>query len=141
MNHSDGPREGLEWGDEGFDLRPRWTRQPQLDAVTQVCRRVPGLAPEDHCSVTFYAEGAFNKVYLVESPSGKSLLRVSLPVDPAYKTRGEATTLRWICRKTQVPVPTVIAFDASRDNEILISGALSIGVPLGGIFQGGRGMD
>ena len=118
MNHSDECRDGLEWDDEGFDLVPRWARQPQLDAVTQVCRRVLKVAPEDHCVVTFHAEGAFNKLYLVDSSRGKSLLRVSLPVDPGHKTRGEATTLRWIRRNTEVPVPGVIAFDNSRDNEI-----------------------
>ena len=72
----------------------------------------------EDCGVTFHAEGAFNKLYPVDSPRGKSLLRVSLPVDPGHKTRGEATTLRWIRRNTDVPVPYVIAFEDSRDNEI-----------------------
>ncbi|KAH6854490.1 phosphotransferase enzyme family-domain-containing protein [Chaetomium sp. MPI-CAGE-AT-0009] len=111
-------RDGLEWDDGGFDLRPRWARQPQLDKIAQVCRRVLGLSTEDRCLVTFHAEGAFNKVYLVESPRGTSLLRVSLPVDPKHKTRGEVTTLRWIRRMTHAPVPKVIAFDDSQDNEV-----------------------
>lgn len=118
MDGLDQCREGLEWDDGGFDLKPRWAREPQLDAVTQLCRRVLGLARDDHCHVTFHAEGAFNKLYLVDGPRGKCLLRVSLPVDPTHKTRGESTTLRWIRRMTLVPVPKVIAFDDSRDNEI-----------------------
>ena len=118
MEGLDQCREGLDWDDGGFDLKPRWTREPQLDAVTQLCRRVLGLAPDDHCHVTFHAEGAFNKLYLVDGPHGKCLLRVSLPVDPTHKTRGESTTLRWIRRMILVPVPEVIAFDDSRDNEI-----------------------
>ncbi|KAH6627377.1 phosphotransferase enzyme family-domain-containing protein [Chaetomium tenue] len=118
MDGLDKCRDGLKWDDGGFDLKPRWAREPQLDAVTQLCRRVLGLARDDHCHVTFHAEGAFNKLYLVDGPRGKCLLRVSLPVDPAHKTRGESTTLRWIRRMTLVPVPKVIAFDDSRDNEI-----------------------
>lgn len=45
-------------------------------------------------------------------------MRVSLPVDPGHKTRGEVTTLRWVRRMTQVPVLKVIAYDDSQDNEI-----------------------
>jgi aminoglycoside phosphotransferase (APT) family kinase protein len=111
-------RDGLKWDDSGLDLTPRWARQPQLASIAQVCRRVLGLSVEDRCLVTFHAEGAFNKVYLVESPGGASLLRVSLPVDPKYKTLGEVTTLSWIRRMTHAPVPKVIAFDDSQDNEI-----------------------
>jgi hypothetical protein len=36
---------------------------------------------------------------------------VSLPVDPGAKTRGEVATLQLVRRKTDVPVPRVIAFD------------------------------
>ncbi|KAK7429385.1 hypothetical protein QQZ08_003977 [Neonectria magnoliae] len=45
-------------------------------------------------------------------------MRVSLPVDPPHKTAGEVATLRWIGRFTKVPVPDIIAFDDSSDNEI-----------------------
>ncbi|KAK4097668.1 kinase-like protein [Parathielavia hyrcaniae] len=91
---------------------------PQVYDIAQVCRRVLELSPEDDCRVTFYAEGAFNKLYLIECANGRSLLRVSLPVDPTRKTRGEVTTLRWIRRTTHVPVPKIIAFDDTQDNEI-----------------------
>ncbi|KXX81172.1 Altered inheritance of mitochondria protein 9, mitochondrial [Madurella mycetomatis] len=111
-------RDGLAWDDSGFDLQPCWAREPQLDAVARVCRAVLGLTPEDHLTATFHAAGAFNKLYLVVSPRGRSLMRVSLPVDPKSKTGGEVTTLRWIRRMTHMPVPKVIAFDDSQDNEI-----------------------
>jgi aminoglycoside phosphotransferase (APT) family kinase protein len=111
-------REGLVWDDSGLSVEPRWSREPQIEAINQVCRRVLTLGPEDLCAVTFHAEGCFNKVYLVDTPQGKSIMRVSLPVDPGHKTRGEVTTLRWIRRMTQIPVPKVIAFDDTRDNEI-----------------------
>ncbi|KAL2129125.1 hypothetical protein VTI74DRAFT_8187 [Chaetomium olivicolor] len=112
------PRDGLEWDISGLDPEPRWARQPCLDAVSQVCRRVLGLGLEDRCNIAFHAEGAFNKLYLVESPRGSSLLRVSLPVEPKNKTRGEWTTLQWIRTMTHVPVPKVIAFNDSQDDEI-----------------------
>ncbi|KAK3299001.1 phosphotransferase enzyme family-domain-containing protein [Chaetomium fimeti] len=111
-------RDGLEWDESGFDLKPRWARQPQVDKIAQVCRRTLDLSVKDRCLITFHAEGAFNKVYLVDTPRGTSLLRVSLPVDPKHKTLGEVTTLRWIRRMTHAPVPKIIAFDDSQDNEI-----------------------
>ncbi|RKU45297.1 hypothetical protein DL546_006625 [Coniochaeta pulveracea] len=116
MQHND--REGLEWTVRGWNLEPTWAREPQIDAIAEVCRRVLNLSTEQACSVKFYAAGAFNKLYIVETAGGKSLLRVSLPVDPGHKTRGEVTTLRWIRRRTQMPVPKVIAFDDTQDNEI-----------------------
>ncbi|KAH6627644.1 phosphotransferase enzyme family-domain-containing protein [Chaetomium tenue] len=113
-------RNGLGWAYMGgsFELKPQWERQPQLDNITQVCRRALDLSTEDRCLVTFHGDGAFNKDYLGEGPRGKFLLRVLLSVDPKHKTRAEVTTLGWIRRMTHVPVPKVIAFDDSQDNEI-----------------------
>jgi hypothetical protein len=127
----DQTREGLEWVQSGFDLEPRWTREPQLDAIEKVCRRALALSPEDQCTIKFHAEGAFNKLYLVDtnllnpfpvverarSPD-KLLMRISLPVDPGNKTRGEVTTLRWLGETADQPIPRVITFDDTRDNEI-----------------------
>ncbi|KAJ4410678.1 hypothetical protein N0V82_009157 [Gnomoniopsis sp. IMI 355080] len=45
-------------------------------------------------------------------------MRVSLPVHPHYKTRGEIATLRWVRDTTDIPVPKIIAFQDSNDNEI-----------------------
>ena len=111
-------RDGLEWDDRPLGMEPRWARQPQLDAIAQVCRSVLALDPKDSCNITFHAQGAFNKVYIVETAQGRSVMRVSLPVDPGHKTRGEVTTLRWIRRTTNVPVPKVIAFDDTQNNAI-----------------------
>lgn len=111
-------QEGLEWDNSGLDLEPRWTREPQLDAIARVCRKVLAISDTDSCKVSAHASGAFNKLYLVEGPKGQSLMRISLPVDPTHKILGEVTTLRWIRSMTNVPVPEVIAFDDSRDNEI-----------------------
>lgn len=70
------------------------------------------------CEVSFYAEGAFNKLYLVRTSYRQLLMRVSLPVYPHSKTRGEVTTLRFLRCVTDVPVPEVIVFDDSGNNEI-----------------------
>ncbi|KAK0612610.1 phosphotransferase enzyme family-domain-containing protein [Bombardia bombarda] len=114
----DNPRDGLAWSEASFWDIPIWTREPQLSAVETVCRRVLAIDPKDSCTVTSFDSGTWNKLYLVESPAGRVLMRVSLPADPKQKVLGEATTLRWIRDATDVPVPDVIAFDDSQDNEI-----------------------
>jgi hypothetical protein len=117
----DSTREGLAWDDNGLGPEPRWTRDPDIRAVRLVCQRHLGIADaatDDQLDVFFHADGAFNKLYRVHSPRGHFMMRVSLPVDPRNKTKGEAATLQLVHRKTDVPVPDVVAFDDSRGNEI-----------------------
>ncbi|KAH7010355.1 phosphotransferase enzyme family-domain-containing protein [Ilyonectria destructans] len=107
--------------DGGLDLEPRWETEPSVEAIRIVCLQKLEIHAPDDCAVSFLAAGAFNKLYLVENENHsrqKYVMRVSLPVDPHHKTSGEVATLRWISRCTKVPVPEVIAFDDSSDNEI-----------------------
>ena len=117
----DATREGLAWDDNGLGPEPRWIRDPEIRAVERVCCRHLGIADdasEDDLTVVFHADGAFNKLYRVSSIRGHFMLRVSLPVDPRTKTRGEAATLQLVRQKTDIPAPDVVAFDDSRRNEI-----------------------
>lgn len=107
-------REGLAWDDSGLNSSPIWTREPNPQDIAHVSRRTLHVK----CEVSFFAEGAFNKLYLVQTAQRDLLMRVSLPVHPHAKTRGEVTTLRFLRRRTEVPVPDVVAFDDSNDNEI-----------------------
>lgn len=45
-------------------------------------------------------------------------MRISLPVYPTYKTRGEVATLHWVRDNTSIPVPRVLAFDDTNNNDI-----------------------
>ncbi|KAK3391237.1 phosphotransferase enzyme family-domain-containing protein [Podospora didyma] len=123
---SDASRDGLIWDDSGGGLdgvgEPRWTREPDIQQINKICRRhlrIPeeGAADND-CAVYFHTAGAYSKLYLVDTLRGRYMMRVSLPVDPHNKTRGEVTTLQLVRRKTDIPVPAVIAFDDTSKNEI-----------------------
>lgn len=115
-------QDGLAWDSGGWDLTPVWTREPSIDAIETICRQRLHIDDSSTCSIAFYAEGAFNKLYLVETGAQSSvhhqslLMRVSLPVYPHYKTRGEVTTMRWVHEHTDIPVPRVIDFDDNSDN-------------------------
>ncbi|KAH8747236.1 kinase-like domain-containing protein [Diaporthe sp. PMI_573] len=115
------PREiqdGLEWEDNLFSLIPRWTREPSVEAIEGVCRRQLEVPAGSPCTASFYAAGAFNKLYLIACADESFLMRVTLPVNPYYKTRGEVATLCWVREHTNIPVPKVIAFEDNNDNTI-----------------------
>lgn len=111
-------QEGLKWDKSGLDLVPLWTRQPSTQAIETVCRQCLHIGNNANCSVSFHAEGAFNKLYLVKTDEQSLIIRITLPVHPRYKTRGEVTTLRWLAENTNIPVPKVVAFDDDRENAI-----------------------
>ncbi|RSL48349.1 hypothetical protein CEP54_012973 [Fusarium duplospermum] len=115
-------REGLGWTERDTSrIRlPFWTTKPKLRAIEVVCRRVLDLQSEEVCTAKFFSSGLFNRLYLIDIPSRQQrlLLRASLPVDPYHKTVGEVATLEWVRRFTNIPVPYVIAYDPSPNNEI-----------------------
>lgn len=111
-------RDGLGWQEDGLDRIPVWMREPSTVALETVCRQRLQTDPSSPCRIKFYAEGAFNKLYLVETDQKCLLVRVSLPICPRHKTRGEVTTMRWMREHTDLPVPEVIDFDDGNKNEI-----------------------
>jgi aminoglycoside phosphotransferase len=104
----------LEWVSTLTGFVPRWTVEPSIGVLAQLI--LPYL-PKASTNISFLAEGGFNKLYTVQCiPAAESLvIRVSLPVYPGYKTASEVATLRLVATKTDVPVPCVIAFDASKN--------------------------
>jgi len=82
-------------------------------------------------SISFLAQGAFNKLYTVTLNSAANelpasaiasaqgartrsfVLRISLPVDPIYKTLSEVATTRYIREQTNIPAPEIYAYEWS----------------------------
>ncbi|KAL3451567.1 hypothetical protein BJX65DRAFT_268116 [Aspergillus insuetus] len=60
-------RDGLAWDDSRFDIPPVWTREPDLEAIENVCRETLRASDSEPCNVTFFAQGAFNKLYLART--------------------------------------------------------------------------
>ncbi|KAL1842105.1 hypothetical protein VTJ49DRAFT_5984 [Mycothermus thermophilus] len=119
----DSTREGLAWEDNGLGPEPQWIRDPDIQAVGRVCCQHLGVPADKTGSygdarITLHADGAFNKLYRVQTRRGDFMIRVSLPVDPRHKTRGEAATLKLVRQTTSIPVPQVVAFDDLDRNEI-----------------------
>jgi hypothetical protein len=86
--------------------------------------------------VAFLAEGAFNKLYTITQTSKADgdqpnayIFRVSLPVEPFYKTASEVATLSFLRRQTSVPVPKVIAHCSTVENELRFEWILMEKIP------------
>lgn len=109
--------QGVAWVQKTFCLEPKWTVEPDLGAIEQT---IKSLHPSSKSvQVTFLAQGALNKLYDVTIDNDETfIIRVSLPVDPYYKTTSEVATLEWISRTTSIPVPRVITCQPSRESPI-----------------------
>lgn len=108
--------QGLEWVQKLFSLEPRWTIEPDVNAIQEATQQV---RPNQDIKIAFLAQGAFNKLYTVEAGGESLIMRVSLPVDPRNKTLSEIATLAWIKRNIMLPVPEVIAYQPDRDKSVV----------------------
>ncbi|KAK0710210.1 hypothetical protein B0T26DRAFT_743343 [Lasiosphaeria miniovina] len=98
-------------------LPPRWTVEPDIDSITRTI--IPVLQDQKaEPTVSFLAQGAFNKIYNIADGGRILVLRVSLPVDPGHKTLSEVATIDWTRRHTSLPAPELIAHEATRANPI-----------------------
>lgn len=105
------PRDGLTWITSYAAEIPSWTREPDLDAVHALIKSE--LNEEQDVKVSIHSRCVLSKIYAVECASElKFMLRVSLPVDPQYKTLSEVATLKFVRLNTSIPVPRPITFNA-----------------------------
>ena len=99
---------GLAWVQRTFNLEPQWTVEPNPQVIKQT---IQSLLPSSTVQVTFLTEGALNKLYDVKIDDEAFVMRVSLPVDPYYKTISEVSTVDWIshtCHAAQIVVNELI---------------------------------
>ncbi|KAF4983798.1 hypothetical protein FZEAL_882 [Fusarium zealandicum] len=116
MPLSEQPLSALFWEQKTFGAEPRWSKEPDIDSIKST---VQSIWPSKTVSVAFFAQGSFNKLYQVTAEGQPPLiLRISLPVDPPYKTLSEVATIRWISAVAPIPVPQIINYDSSGDSNI-----------------------
>jgi len=70
-------QDGLEWVATPFSLEPHWTIEPNIAKVKLLAPKHLKLEQNASCHVTFYAEGAFSKLYKIETEAGCSLMRIT----------------------------------------------------------------
>jgi hypothetical protein len=114
LSHIEQP--GLQWKEGMFSAKPVWTAEPSIGIIQTLIARHFHLseAPE----VSFFAEGAFNKLYAVACSRGDFIFRVTLPVAPNVKTISESATMSFVRDATAIRTPVVFACDPSLPNEL-----------------------
>ncbi|SPJ89689.1 uncharacterized protein FTOL_13050 [Fusarium torulosum] len=105
-----GPNEGSQEVEEG------WVVEPTTENIRKTLKkRYPG----SDIVVEFFSEGAYNKLYQITINIHTTyLLRVSLPVDPIYKTMSEVATLEFVATISDIPIPMPVLFDSTRHSPI-----------------------
>ena len=116
----------LRWSG-GFYEGPVWPqeREINIDVVRSLAKKhLLGIATaplvESTLEVSFFAEGAFNKLYQISAPELPSsyLLRVTLPVEPFFKTESEVATIAFLRGNTSIPVPNIIAWQSNLEGDL-----------------------
>jgi hypothetical protein len=102
------PQHGLEWKYQLFDVVPSWTVEPDMAVAKSIAiRHLPLTSPS--YDISFFSAGAFNRLFLLHPLNDAAgsfsiepfIMRVSLPVDPYFKTASEVATLQFgLSRKT-----------------------------------------
>ncbi|KIL94005.1 hypothetical protein FAVG1_02567 [Fusarium avenaceum] len=102
-----GPNEGSPKVEEG------WSVDPTPEDIKNTLQPV---YPNSDIHVEFFSAGAYNKLYQVTIDVHETyLLRVSLPVDPVYKTSSEIATLKFVAGISEIPIPLPVMACTHRD--------------------------
>lgn len=116
-------RDVMRWSHErGYFLPdPNWVNGPNIKGIKETVwpflQRF-GCKPDDEISITFLADGGFNRVYSIQTPVRSYVFRVAFPVDPYYKTEADVATSELVRHFTTIPVPKIYAYDSSPHNAL-----------------------
>jgi len=106
----------MRWNDDSFFTVPEWTRELDSEAIASVAYDTLGLSDDERVKSTteFMTQGLFNKIYTVSCPKGSFIMRISLPVDPGWKTESEVATMRLVASRNKYSCPchTLLGLDA-----------------------------
>lgn len=129
----------------GWDLEPVWPHDPDVNTIKSLAKRhlateFPDSFDDTRIKVSFFTQGLFNKLYNISYPDHHTsyLFRVTLPIEPYYKTESEVATISYLRANTSIPVPQVFAWDSDRSNELHFEWILMAkldGVPLSGVWR------
>lgn len=80
---STAPFYGLKWTRSIWDTMARWTVDPDMNVIVLTVRTALGdKFPAEPPTIRLLAQGALNKIYLIEVGNKEFIVRVTLPVDP-----------------------------------------------------------
>ncbi len=113
------PNQGaLEWVEGAFGLEPSWTKEPDVDIISQIIRKHLNFTQDTPIKAELKSKGAFAKLYDITSPDSAYSMRISLPVDPVHSTESAAATIEYMRQHTSISSPRIIAYSSNNLNEL-----------------------
>ncbi|KAH8731052.1 kinase-like domain-containing protein [Phaeosphaeriaceae sp. PMI808] len=114
------PNGGLVWRRRfAGNLFPEWTVEPDISIMIKIARQELRIPENTVCEIKYLGKGSFNKVYTIQCGDViEHIFRVSLPVQPGFKTLSEVATMDFVSSYTDIPTPVVHIFDPNNDNEL-----------------------
>ena len=116
MEHPSRP--GLRWDASNLALMPEWVNDPNIKDIAKRLRSLFHMELEDRLDVSLLGTGAMNRAYLVTTRKSQYVMRISLPLDPGHKTRGEVATLNFLEKYTSLKVPVVEHYSDAFDDQV-----------------------
>lgn len=129
------PFEGLTWVKIFTNTEPRWTIEPKIENIKQTLRL---FQQANSTEISLRAKEGLNMEYDVKIDDESLIMRVAAPADPRNRTLSEVATLDWVHRNTTLPVPRVIAYQATREDPVGFEWILTTkipGKPLGEVWR------
>ena len=133
-------QDGLEWVEGTFGLEPHWTREPDTNIIAQIAHQHLDLSQDVSIKVTFHSNGAFTKLYKISTPDSAYMFRVSLPVDPHYRTESAISTIAFVQQKTSIYTAHIIAYSANNTNQLGFEWILMNDIPGTTLYKAWRKM-
>ena len=122
------PEQRLEWETlpNSGEKRPIWPPEPNMFVLGKIAfehlpRNFANGDPDPFLITVKYLHQRTNyKAYEIQygGQSTNYVIRVSLPVDPIFKTESEVATMRFLKTYTTIPVPEVVAWDSFSHNSL-----------------------
>lgn len=112
-----------KWEDES---RAVWLVEPNIQHLKEaVMPYLQDVFPDSQdFRVEYLTQGGFNKIYtattvgFAEDEKQTLIIRVALPTDPSYKVESDVATMELVRCSTNIPVPTIYAYDSSGSNKL-----------------------
>ncbi|KAJ4989869.1 kinase-like protein [Stagonosporopsis vannaccii] len=118
MSDSVPNQNGLQWVEGTFGLEPNWTKEPDINMVSQITRTQLNLNQEVTIEVVLHSKGTFTKLYKISTKGRAFSMRVSLPLDAGHRTESAVATIEFARQHTSIPLPRIIAYCSDNSNEL-----------------------
>ena len=104
-----------------FNPNPEWLEEIDIEDIYRVFSpflQLLGHIVHNRLEIILIATGDLYKDFLIKSTVRNYIIRISMPVDPYFKTESEVATMELVRHSTNIPLPIIYAYDSSTENAL-----------------------